>query len=117
MKRFLRIFLSLSILIISLGCANVNTGYYWENYSQTLYAYKKDPSEKTLKKHISELKKIIEKNDSKGLRTPPGIHAELGYRLAELEAKEEALNEFEKEKIDYPESTTFIDRIKKLLGF
>ena len=117
MKRFFRVSLSFLIILISVSCANVNTGYFWENYSQTLYAYKKDPSDKTLKNHIAELRKIIIRNDSKGLRTPPGIHAELGYRLAELDEKEEALNEFENEKIDYPESITFIDRIKKLLGF
>lgn len=117
MKSLLKIFLLILIVFVSVSCANVNTGYFWENYSQTLYGYKKDPNDKTLKKHIVELRKIIQKNDSKGLRTPPGIHAELGYRLAELNEKEEALSEFENEKIDYPESITFIDRIKKLLGF
>ena len=72
------------ILILAIvGCATSNTNYYWGNYSETLYNLKKDPGDDSLNKHIEELKRIISESKDKELRVPPGIHAELGYRLAE----------------------------------
>ena len=64
------------------GCATANTGYYWENYSGTLYSYKQNPTPENRAKHINELRKIIKKAESKSSRVPPGVHAELGYMLA-----------------------------------
>tara|TARA_B100000575_G_scaffold177347_1_gene142190 strand:- start:1214 stop:1573 length:360 start_codon:yes stop_codon:yes gene_type:complete len=110
-----------SILIISAvliigGCATPNTGYYWENYSATLYNYKKNPNEKTMNKHIEMLEKIILKNESKGSRVPPGIHAELAYLLAQKGEKSQAVEHFQKEMIAYPESKNFVERINLMLG-
>tara|TARA_B110000503_G_C7027442_1_gene362502 strand:+ start:538 stop:891 length:354 start_codon:yes stop_codon:yes gene_type:complete len=110
-----------SILIMTLvifigGCATPNTGYYWENYSGTLYNYKKNPNENTKQKHIKELEKIIQKAASKGSRVPPGIHAELGYMLAKQGNKSTAIEHFQKEAITYPESKNFIERIYMMLG-
>ena len=74
-----------SCLVASLfflgGCAATVTeaGYYWGDYSQTLYKYTKDPNETTLAAHVEELEDIISTSDEKGLKVPPGIHAELGY--------------------------------------
>ncbi len=110
-----RLILVISIILFIGGCATPNTGYYWENYSGTLYDYKKNPSEKTLTKHIDMLEKIIQKNEKNGARVPPGIHAELGYLLAKKGEKSLAANHFEKEINIYPESKNFIERIYLML--
>jgi hypothetical protein len=103
------------LVIFIAGCATPNTGYYWENYSGTLYNYKKNPDDKTMDKHMAMLQKIINKNESKGARVPPGIHAELGYLFAKKGEKALAAEQFQKEMTAYPESKNFIERISKML--
>ena len=107
--------LMLTILFV-VGCATPNTGYYWENYSGTLYNFKKTPNEKTRTRHINELEAIIEKASKKGSRVPPGIHAELGYMLAQNGEKSTAAGHLQKEAEIYPESKVFIERIYSMLG-
>lgn len=104
-----------ALVIFIAGCATPNTGYYWENYSGTLYNYKKNPDDKTMDKHMAMLQKIINKNESKGARVPPGIHAELGYLFAKKGEKALAAEQFQKEMTVYPESKNFIERIYKML--
>tara|TARA_B100000787_G_C16191211_1_gene297632 strand:- start:1438 stop:1791 length:354 start_codon:yes stop_codon:yes gene_type:complete len=108
--------LIMTFVIFVSGCATPNTGYYWENYSGTLYNFKKNPSEATKQKHIKELEKIIQKAANKGSRVPPGIHAELGYMLAQQGDKAPAIEQLQKEAITYPESKNFIERIYLMLG-
>ena len=104
------------LILTSVGCATSNTNYYWGNYSDTLYNLKKNPGDDSLSKHIEELKRIISKSTDKNLRVPPGIHAELGYRLAEVNETEQAKIELTNESAIYPESKTFIKRVQSLLG-
>tara|TARA_B100000780_G_C21062355_1_gene427070 strand:- start:903 stop:1256 length:354 start_codon:yes stop_codon:yes gene_type:complete len=108
--------LIMTFVIFVSGCATPNTGYYWENYSGTLYNFKKNPNEATKQKHIKELEKIIQKAANKGSRVPPGIHAELGYMLAQQGDKAPAIEQLQKEAITYPESKNFIERIYLMLG-
>ena len=103
------------LVIFIAGCATPNTGYYWENYSGTLYNYKKNPDDKTMDKHMVMLQNIINKNESKGARVPPGIHAELGYMFAKKGENALAAEQFQKEMKVYPESKNFIERIYQML--
>ena len=106
-----------SFLIASLvflgGCAATVTeaGYYWGDYSQTLYKYTKDPSETTLAEHVEELEDIISTSEEKGLKVPPGIHAELGYIKARQGNDTLAMGYYEKEMSLYPESRLFLERL------
>ena len=95
---------------------SANTGYYWENYSGTLYSYKQNPTPENRARHINELKKIIKKAETKSVRVPPGVHAELGYMLAVDGDKPGGGAELRKEASIYPESKTFIERIYLMLG-
>ena len=66
-------------LFLVAGCATVSPGvYYWGDYDYTSLNVIKDPTEKTRNAHQAELQEIIGKSAELGLRTPPGIHAELG---------------------------------------
>ena len=106
-----------SCLVASLfflgGCAATVTeaGYYWGDYSQTLYNYTKDPNQTTLAAHVEELEDIISTSDEKGLKVPPGIHAELGYIKARQGNDALAMGHYEKEMSLYPESRLFLERL------
>lgn len=106
-----------SLLITALfllgGCAATVTeaGYYWGDYSQTLYKYTKDPNEATLAAHVEELEDIIAKSQEEGLKVPPGIHAELGYIKARQGNDALAMGHYEKEMSLYPESRLFLERL------
>ena len=90
--------------------------YYWEDYSKTLYKYKKDLTLEMLDKHKTELLEIISKSNEKGLRIPPGINAELGYIFFLQEQYDQAIVYLKKEKLTYPESTKFIDDLLQNLN-
>jgi hypothetical protein len=86
-----------------------NTLYYWGNYSNSLYNFKKNPDESTKKSHIESLEKIINKSNYHGKKIPPGVYCEYGYYFLLEENYLEAKKYFELEKKLYPESTKFVD--------
>jgi len=99
------------------GCATVTeTGYYWGNYSQTLYTYTKAPSDESLEEHVSELENIIQESATRGLKVPPGIHAELGYIKARQGEDGAAMANYESEMQLYPESRLFLERLTTQSG-
>lgn len=95
------------------GCSTVTkAGYYWGDYSDTLYQYTKDPNEGTLAAHVEELQKIIEVSREESLRVPPGVYAELGYILARQGNDQGAAVQYENEMALYPESRVFLERLQ-----
>jgi hypothetical protein len=82
--------------------------YYWGDYSNTLYGWRKDATEERAVAHKAELTEIINKSDAKGLRVPPGVYCEYGYMLLMEGEKATALSFFEKEAAEYPESKSFV---------
>lgn len=109
-NRFATLLVTASLLLG--GCATVTeAGYYWGNYSKTLYKYTKAPSEQTLAEHSVELERIIEESKKRNLRVPPGIHAELGYIKARAGENVVAKAHYESEMQQYPESRLFLERL------
>lgn len=100
------------ILSFILGCATERL-YYWGNYSQTLYRYKKSPNEETLAAHKACLLSIIEESNKKNNKIPPGLCCEYGYILLKEGKTDQALYYFEMEEKNYPESKVFMDRLRK----
>lgn len=104
--------LVVAALIALAGCQTVTpAGYYWGNYSKTLYAYTKSPSQETLAEHTAELQRIIEEAQKRNLRVPPGIHAELGYIEARRGDSALAMAHYQSEMQQYPESRAFVERL------
>jgi len=93
------------------GCAAPSM-YYWDKYSSSLYAYKKNPTDSTLAGYKKSLADIIEKSPKKNLRVPPGVYCEYGYLFAKEGNSIEAAKYFDLEKTTYPESAYFIDKMK-----
>lgn len=94
------------------GCTAITeAGYYWGDYSGTLYKYTKAPSEETLAAHVEQLNHIVEVSNEKGLRVPPGIYAELGYIDAKKGQDKQAKAYYEAEMQNYPESRLFLEKL------
>jgi hypothetical protein len=102
------------VLLISflVGCATQEPLYYWGNYSQSLYKYKKAPQEETLQAHKAVLVNIMEESGKRNKKIPPGICCEYGYILLREGNTQQALYYFEMEEKSYPESSVFIQRLK-----
>jgi len=111
----LRTKIILGAIFLLSGCAN-NTMYYWGNYSNSLYQYKKNLTQESLDRHISELLEIVRKSNARNLRVPPGVYAELGFIYTEKGDNVEAIKYFELEKNTYPESAKFMDSLIKSMG-
>lgn len=104
-------------LLAVCGCATVTpAGYYWGHYSTTLYGYTKAPSDETLSAHVAELERIVSESNNRGLRVPPGIHAELGYLKARQGDNNFAMAQYEEEMRLYPESRLFLERLTATQG-
>lgn len=107
--------LILSALLLT-GCA---TGpkplYNWDSYQPVVYQYYQQ-SESDPQAQIDALKKSIELSRAKDLAVPPGLHAHLGMLYVETGALDLAMAEFNEEKILFPESTAFMDRLMKNKG-
>jgi len=103
---------TLSILLMSTlllsGCAVNNSMYYWGDYSNTLYNWRKDATDERAVEHKAELAIVIEKSEAKGIRVPPGVYCEFGYMLLMEGDMENAASFFEKAAAEYPESEKFV---------
>ena len=111
----IHIMLLLTFLFVA-GCATQEPLYYWGNYSQTLYKYKKLSNEENLEAHKACLVNIIEESHKRNKKTPPGVCCEYGYILLKEGKVQEALYYFEMEEKNYPESKVFIDRLEKFMA-
>ena len=108
------LFLTLVLLPLTflVGCSTVTeAGYYWGNYSSTLYDYTKAPSATTELAHIETLKDIVDKSNEKNLKVPPGIFAELGYFSAKRDETNLAIAYYDEEARLYPESKILLERL------
>lgn len=94
-----------------IGCAPEPI-FYWGNYSETLYRYKKSPDQKTLEEHKKSLADIFDESARRHKQVPPGVSAEYGYLLLKDGKEAEGLPYLDKEQALYPESSIFIQRLK-----
>ena len=106
-----KLIFSLIATFLILSCVSQSKLYYWGEYSDTLYDYKKSLTSETLEKHKDELNNIIVKSHRLRKNVPPGVNAELGYILMLEGNSDAALQYFEQEKSLYPESEKFVSSI------
>lgn len=102
----------LPIIIMATSCAPKRM-YYWGDYSETLYGYRKYPNEETLLKHKQMLESIVEESNKGNARVPPGVYAELGYIYLKENNNKEAIKYFHLEEQIYPESKVFMQRLER----
>ncbi len=99
-------------IVTLIGCNPAQNAFYWGDYSESLYAFKKNPDQKTLEAHKKSLLEIITESPKKKMKIPPGICAEYGYLLLKDGKEKEGLDYLGQEQTLYPESKTFVQRVK-----
>ena len=109
------VWLVAAVALTSVGCASDDRTYYWSSYQHDFYEsiprHVKDDPEKESKPFQATLKRIIEKSDASGRKTPPGLLAEYGYFLLQRGDTESAIQYFEREAREWPESAGFMQHM------
>ncbi|MGZ0016899.1 DUF4810 domain-containing protein [Yeosuana sp. AK3] len=102
-------------LLLTVSCTTQKPLYTWGDYNNTTYKFLKKSDEKATQNLIESYEKII--NNQKGLREvpPPGIYADYGFLLLQIEQTQKGKEMLDKEIALYPESQIFIERILKML--
>ena len=110
-----RLLAGLSLLLLVAGCQTARPLYYWGHYEPTVYQSYSKPGKISVDEQILNLQEDITKASAAGLLVHPGLHAHLGYLQASAGHNDAAQKEFETEKILFPESAAFMDRMLKQL--
>ena len=106
----------LCILAIGLiSCSSKNNQLYnYADYSESYYSLKKDPNTETKADFHESLEEAIKNaENSRSKRIAPGICANLGYLALNQEKPQQAIQFFKREKMIYPESAHFMDKLIK----
>lgn len=122
MKKVISLFAIIMVTIIVSGCSSQPKPLYtYGDYSESYYASKKESTAESalaLKKSIEYA--IEHTDDSSSGRVAPGMYANLGYIYLKANDMSKAIENFNKEKLTYPESAYFmekmINKIKKSQG-
>jgi hypothetical protein len=113
MRRIYITLIALALVSVT-GCSGTGVskgGYYWGGYSSSYYDLLKNPTDEQLQERVSTLEDIVQQSHGKGLRVPPGVHAELASAYMKQGLGEQAKENFRIEISLYPESEMFIRRL------
>lgn len=115
MIHIIKLLIVVALAFIIVGCTHQPTTLYeYGDYSQSYYADKKNMSEESTLKLQMSMEQAIEKSgESISGRVPPGMYANLGYMYLKSGNPDKAVALFQKEKLTYPESTRFMNRLIK----
>ena len=100
----------LTLLALLAGCATP-TMYSWGRYEDVVYAMYAAPDKMPPARQVVLLEEDFQKARSKNRPVPPGWHAHLGYLYYQLGKADQARQEFQTEKAQFPESGVFMDRL------
>ena len=98
-------------LVLLTGCASQPMLYTWGSYEDLVYTMYAKPDKATPEIQITKLEEDFQKARAKNKAVPPGWHAHLGYLYFQTGKLDQARQEFETEKINFPESAVFMDRL------
>ena len=85
--------------------------YAWGDYEQLIYTNHATPGAGDPQSQVATLEKDYQLARASNLRLPPGWHAHLGYLYFQLGKPDQAQQEFTTEKVQFPESAAFMDRL------
>ena len=104
-----RLFL-LTVLPLLSGCASEPTLYSWGRYEDVLYDSYAKPGATPPERQIEILEADYQQARAANKPVPPGWHAQLGYLYYQTGKLDQARQEFETEKANFPESSVYMDR-------
>ena len=102
---------ALAALLLLGGCATPQTLYTWGNYEELIYASYSGEGKMPPERQVEALELDFQKARAANQRLPPGWHAHLGYLYYELGKQDQARQELQTEKAEFPESAVFTDRL------
>ena len=102
--------LVLSALLLT-ACANQSGLYQWGSYEDQIYAMYSSPGKSSPDEQIAALEADGEKARAKNRTPPPGHYAHLGYLYFQTGKPDQAVASFETEKVLFPESSAYMDRL------
>lgn len=101
---------------LALGACSAEKGLYsWADYQNASYQYLRDNDEEASQELIRNYEKIIKKQKGKRKVVPPGVYADYGFVLLQLNRMPEAKVMFQNEMALYPESKIFLERVLKMI--
>ncbi len=113
MQATVLLIVGISVLFMS-GCSSQPNPslYYYGDYTESYYTTKRETTPENALALQKAIEEAIEKRDngSSG-RVAPGMYANLGYIYLKAGETGKAIENFEKEKSIYPESTIFMNRM------
>ncbi len=100
----------LALLVVAAGCARP-TLYSWGQYEELIYRSYATPGAVAPEMQIERLEADYQRARAENKPVPPGFHAHLGFLYFQLGKLDQAKQELETEKAQFPESAVFIDRL------
>ena len=104
------LFLSLVVAAMVTGCESPDI-YYWGQYEKSIYIAYVKPDKATPELQARIMEEDMHRAISANKPLPPGFHAHLGNLYYQMGKSDLALQEFQKEKAQFPESAVFMDRL------
>lgn len=104
-------FLLISAVVMVNGCAYHQNLYQWGSYEDQIYAMYSSPGQSSPEEQIAKLEADGEKARAQSRTPPPGHHAHLGYLYFQTGKPDQAIASFETEKVLFPESRPYMDRL------
>ncbi len=101
-----------AVLVVAglVGCAQpTKTLYHWEGYQRQLYEHFKGGSGTDSQEQLRLLQAQAQKAQGAGAALPPGFRAHVGLLDLNLGRPDEAKQQFEAEKVAFPESAPYMD--------
>ena len=97
-------------LFLVVGCATPREEiYYWGAYEQLIHDAYVKPGSADPQTQIEKINVDIQKSESLGKKTAPGIYAHLGFMYAIQGKDSQSKEALMEEQSLYPESSIFID--------
>jgi len=111
MNRTLRRLSFIASVVMLTACANQQGLYQWGSYEDQVYAMYSSPGKSSPDEQIAKLEADGEKARAQGRTPPPGHYAHLGYLYFQTGKLDQAVASFETEKVLFPESRPYMDRL------
>ena len=109
-RQMKRVVWLLALLVVAAGCAQP-TLYSWGQYEELIYRSYAAPGTVAPEMQIERLEADYQRARAENKPVPPGFHAHLGFLYFQLGKLDQAKQELETEKAQFPESAVFIDRL------
>ena len=101
-----------TLLLTLVGCAAPKQSLYqWGDYENQVYASYNEPGKSPVEAQIEKLEADYQRARSTNKAVPPGFHAHLGYLYFQAGKGDQAAQFFQTEKMLFPESAVYMDRI------